>query len=393
MMALVRTRAYLLAMGVVLSVGTVACGNSTINGGDVEVDASTEPDASPEQAAARVAFDENVEPLLTSQCSACHGNNAAGVGFMEPNPDMYGAVVNWINPLLDFMAPANSLLLTKGAHVGPAWEPGDSETVRVWIALEAIARGIEDEPPPTTALFVPEMGPNEVSLEPLGMPDSTVSFLFEPLDTGAYLSEIKLNAGTGGAKVTHPLFVAYVDGVAVPDPVDRFSFVDLGLEEGESVYIGGGTFVMTNFPAGSDLLIIFETAERLDGQTGGNTLLECLEVATFSGPAKDQLLYCGNCHSGTDMQATAATDMRQLNNPNGQPEACGQILSRINLRDPANSGLFKAPDPESPTFHPYKFGTTPNGLPDNGQTWEQFQTGILEWANLESIAHGFQESP
>ncbi len=106
--------------------------------------------------------------------------------------------MDWINPLLDFNAPGNSLLLTKGAHSGPAWDPTDSETVREWIALEAIARGIVDVPPPTTALFVPVFGPNTVPLDPLGMPGSSVTFLYEPLDTGAYLSEIKLNGGTGG---------------------------------------------------------------------------------------------------------------------------------------------------------------------------------------------------
>ena len=113
-------------------------------------------------------FDVDVADLLNASCAACHSNNAAGVGFMEGNPDLYGAVKNWTTPLLDFQSPGNSLLLTKGVHVGPAWDPADSEIIRAWIALEALALGIVDEEPPTTALFVPTMGLNTVPLDPLG---------------------------------------------------------------------------------------------------------------------------------------------------------------------------------------------------------------------------------
>lgn len=396
MTALVRIRAHLVVACVVLLAGSFGCGKSKIIGGEV-VDANQGPDANPAEAAAQAAFAQ-ILPKLTGNCS-CHTITTQGVGFLEntPESDTYATLMGWDDGgLFDFENTANSLLLTKGQHTGPAWSPDDYEEVRAWIELESIVRGVEPVEAPTTALFTPINGINTVDLSPLGLTDSTVTFLFEPLDTGAYLSEIRLNGGTGGARIVHPLFVAYVDGIAVPDRVDRFSFVDMAVEDGDSQYIGGGTFVMLDFPPDSDLLIIFEIAERLDGGMGndGGVLLSCLDIDLFDMKAKPQLEFCAeNCHAGGDEQATAATDMRRFFDPTGQDVACGQILSRVNLADPPNSGIFLAPDPESTTSHPWKFGDVLAVPPYNTpmHPTPDFQTmkdEMLEWMMSESVMHG-----
>ena len=48
--------------------------------------------------------------------------------------------------------------------------------------------------------------------------------------------------------------------------------------------------------------------------------------------------------------------------PEGQAAACGQILSRVNLADPPNSGIFIAPDPAVGASHPFKFNNDPNAF-------------------------------
>ena len=383
-----------MAACVVLVVGAIGCGKSQINGGPAD---GGGPDADPATAAALAAF-EDIRPKLTNNCS-CHTVGSAGVGFLESTPesDLYNTLMTWDNGgLFDFETTANSLLLTKGQHTGPAWSPEDYEQVRAWIELEAVARGEEPVAAPTTALFTPIIGLNTVDLSPLGLTGSTVTFLFEPLDTGAYLSEIRLNGGTGGARIVHPLFVAYVDGVAVPDRVDRFSFVDMAVEDGESQYIGGGTFVMLDFPPDSDLLIIFEVAERLDGGMGndGGVLLACMDVQMFTDRARPMLEFCSrNCHAGGDPAATSATDMRRMLDPTGQDVACGQILSRINLADPPNSGIFLAPDPTSMTNHIWKFGDVlavpPYAIDVHpAPDFQSMKDQILEWGNSEATLHG-----
>lgn len=393
MTALLRIRAHLIVACAILIASATGCGKSTINGG-TPVDAARGPDADPATAAARAAFDDNVLTKLTNNCS-CHTIPAQGVAFLESTPesDTYATLLAWEDGgLFDYDTTANSLLLTKGQHVGPAWSPEDYEIVREWIELEAVARGVEPVEAPTTALFTPTTGANIVDLSPLGLTGSSVSFLFEPLDTGAYLSEIRLNGGTGGARVVHPLFVAYVDGLAVPDRVDRFSFVDMAVEEDESQYIGGGTFVMLDFPPDSDLLIIFEVAERLDGGMGndGGVLLACQDVTTFTASARPMLEFCSrNCHAGGDEDATGATDMRRMLDDMGQDVACGQILSRINLADTANSGIFLAPDPDSGTAHPWKFGDVLAVPPYSvamhpAADFAALVTEILIWADSEA---------
>ena len=392
----------MLAACVVLTVGATGCGNSQING---QPDANTGPDASPEALAARMAFDNEVLPLLQANCS-CHGSNAAGVGFVEPNPaenpdyDAYQTLLGWNEgELLDLPNPGNSLLLTKGQHTGPPWSPEDFEVVRNWIELEATAIGVEPPTTITTAIMTPMQGLNTIDLTPIELPGSTVTFLFESIDTGAYLSEIRLNAGTGGARIKHPLFVPYIDGEAQPDPIDRFSFVELSVEEGESAYIGGGTFVMTNFPpVESELQLIFEEAERLDGMMGGVVLQTCLDVPGFIANAKPALDFCAdNCHAGGDQMATNATNMVLLNSPDPmhQEEACGQILSRVYLQDPVNSGILLAPKVDSNTFHPYKFGDILMVPPYTTAThpfatYQDFVDAILLWANSEAA---LQQSP
>jgi len=326
-------------------------------------------------AIAKKKFDDDVVPMLEGFCAACH-TAVGAVGFLAPDPEIYDSVVAWPG-LIDIDTPANSRMVTKGSHDGPAWLPEQIETIRDWIDLEAAARGVETSEPPETAAFTPVVGINTVELDSIGLPGTTLTFRLEQLTVGMYLSEITVNAGSGGARLKHPLFVPWVDGLPLPDPVDRFAELDLTVEEAQTAMLGGGTLVLVGIPNDAQLSIHFEEVALADGTPGG-LIGGCKDVVSFTANAQPRLsANCASCHDGSNSQATNATDMTRINDLSleGQQAACGQILSRVNLMDPINSGIFIAPDPLSGAVHPFKF--------PSASAFDQFTNGLLVWIATE----------
>jgi mono/diheme cytochrome c family protein len=339
-------------------------------------------DLTAEQRAARADFDTQVMPLLDGNCAACHASQA-NVDFMKPDPDIYTRIVKW-PALVNVNEPTQSRLLTRGAHTGPALTPEQSATVLEWIDLERIAAGGEDESVELDP-FQPLTGLNTVDLGPIGMSGSTLTFRLEQLAVGIYLSEIMLNAGPDGAHVVHPLFVTWTDGAASPDPIDRFSTIDLSVGPGLSGMVGGGTAVFVDVPPTAMLSVHFREVEAsgeggAGGGGGGGGAGGCKALDAFTASAQPTLsANCASCHAGGNPMATQATDMTKINDtsPEGQAAACAQILSRVSLPDPPQSGIFIAPDPGSGTDHPFKF----NG--DAG-AFGTFRDALTEWINQEN---------
>src|SRR5688500_6932702 len=101
--------------------------------------------AQPAEAAA--FFEANVVGILDNgaglYCASCHASSyqapIPGPAFMGNGPDAYYDTIvigaKYVNA-----SPDNSLLLTKGAHTGPAFTPQQAETVRAWLTMEAEAR-------------------------------------------------------------------------------------------------------------------------------------------------------------------------------------------------------------------------------------------------------------
>jgi cytochrome c5 len=341
-------------------------------------------DLTEEQRAARNAFDTRVMPLLDSTCRACHATEP-NADFMKPEPDIYTRMVEW-PALVNVNEPTQSKLLTKGAHTGPAFTPEQASQVLDWITLEAVAAGadvasVELDP------FQPITGVNTVDLAPIGLSGSTLTFRLEPLSVGMYLSEIMLNAGTAGAHVVHPLLVTWVDGAASPDPIDRFSTVDLAVPASESRMLGGGTAVLVDVPPTAMLSFHFreveasgEGGEGGGGGGGGGGEGGCAALDAFTASAQPTLsASCVSCHGGSNPMATQATDMTRIDDtsPEGQAIACGQILSRVSLADPPQSGIFVAPDPDSGAGHPFKFG-------GSAADFGAFRDALTEWINQEN---------
>ena len=306
---------------------------------------------------------------------------------MLPDPDLYTRVMT--SPgIVNLMTPADSRLIAKGPHIGPAFESAEIDTILNWIGLEVIARGGPVEPPRETDAFSPALNQvNTVDLAALGLPGSTLTFFYERITGGgAYLSDIQVNAGPDGVRVVHPLFVVWNNGVPAPDESDSFGYVDLRVEAGMTSFIGGGTLVLVDLPLDAQVSIQFVTAETLNGGGGGGgdggVLLGCQATDAFTANARQPLANsCGTqgCHGTPNTAAANTTDMTRLGDlaPDAQLAACGQILSRINLPDPNNSGIFIAADAASGTQHPVKL---------NAGDFQGFKNALTIWIAAEQAA-------
>jgi hypothetical protein len=334
----------------------------------------------PEEIAAQNDFQANVLPVLNGFCGSCH-TAMQGVAFMA-GPDVRTTILTFPN-LVNLDTPTQSLLLNKGAHEGPALTTDQQSTLLQWLTLEQTAAMGTQTTIQTTA-FQPVPGINTVDLTSIGLAGSTVTFNLQELSVGIYLNEIMLNAGTGGAHVVHPLFVTYdMAGNPSPDPVDRFSDIDLTVAANMQSPIGGGTAVFVNVDPTTKLSLHFKVATAADGSTttggGGITGGGCKAVAAFTQYAQPLLAQnCTSCHAGTDASATAATDMTKVNDLStaGQTAACGQILSRVDKNTPSNSGLFVTTDPSQQVSHPFKFG-------GNQANHDAFAAQLTMWINQE----------
>src|SRR5690606_31968903 len=175
--------------------------------------------------------------------------------------------------------------------------------------------------------------------------------------TGMYLSRIEVAAATGGVRLVHPLFVVWDGPTAIPDPIDRFSDIDLTVAEMTTSQVGGGTAVFVDIPPSGELSVHFKTATFANGMPpsddGGIIDGGCKAVEQFTALARPQLTTCANqCHAGGQAPALAATDMSKLLDDLQQPEACAQILSRVSKLNPDQSSIIVSVDPAVPNVHP-----------------------------------------
>lgn len=340
----------------------------------------TEPDAAvvalTDKELVRQQFETDVAPLLTNFCGGCHGENGTGGGFMG-GTDMYTTVMEWPR-LVSLRVPSASSLLSKGAHSGPAWQVDQKDIIRDWVQEEAnLAPDVGDAL--ETAPIIPIAGENTIDLSTVGLAGATITFRMEPLSSGMYLSRMSLNAGAQGVHIVHPTFVPWEGDTPTPDPVDRFSNVDIYTAAMASESVGGGTLIFVNTSSSAPISVRFAVAEEADA--GQVVLAGCNDVASFTANAQPMLAqYCISCHAGGVSGATNATDMTQIADLSlpAQEAACGQILSRVNLMDSINSSIFLAPEPQSALGHSYK-------LPDNN-TFLGFRNALTVWIAAEQAA-------
>jgi mono/diheme cytochrome c family protein len=327
-------------------------------------------------AQARAKFDRDVLPIVTSQCGACHAGTSNG--WMAGNPGAYTAMLAWPQ-LVDTSSPTSSFLLSKGTHEGPALSPDDKATIVGWIQLEMTARSGRGTTPKTDTVDV-AAGPNSFALDSVGAVGSTLTFTAQKLTQGLYLSRISITAGAGGVHITHPLFVTWQDTTPSPDPVDSFDTVDLDVAAGMTGGVGGGLLMLENVSATAKLNIVFQKVGPAKG-TAPPPPSGCKAVASFTTNARAPLSQsCVSCHGGGNVGASNATDMTKINDTTaaGQTTACGQILGRVDLVNPAASGILVAPDPASGASHPFKF--------PSAAAFTAFKTSLSTWITAEKAA-------
>lgn len=230
--------------------------------------------------AAAAAFSRNVEPTLLAKCGTCH-TGTANPQFMKPNPTLREGVLSFDSgKLVDLDDPQTSRLAiyaSSQAHagVGTNYLPAEAAKVVAWVELEAIAAGKMPAPTIETPVVTPTVGTNTIDLASLGLAGTSFTFDYQPLATGMYLSRIAVTAGAGGVRLTHPLFVVWEGQEPVPDPIDRFSDIDLTVAEMSSSPVGGGTAVFVDVPPGAPLSLYFKAATFANGMPptpeGGTT--------------------------------------------------------------------------------------------------------------------------
>ena len=336
--------------------------------------------------AAAAAFKSDVEPTLTSKCGVCHSGTAFPQ-FMRPDPTLREGVLKFDGgKLLNLDDPQQSRLAvyaSSQAHamVGTNYQPAEAAKVVAWAELEALAAGKMPAPTIESPIITPVVGQNTIDLGALGLTGTTFKFDYQPLATGMYLSRISVTAGSGGVRLTHPLFVVWDGNNPVPDPIDRFGDIDLTVAEMTTSSVGGGTAVFVDVPPTAPLSLDFKAATFANGMppstAGGTTGGGCKAVAQFTAVVRAPLTAsCTSCHAGGNGGATAATDMTKLADDAQQAAACAQILSRVSKLTPDQSALFVAAQPNSGLNHPFKF--------PSDTEFQAFKAAILPWITAEA---------
>jgi hypothetical protein len=338
------------------------------------------------------AFDREVAPILGAKCAVCH-TAAGNPQFMRPNPTLREGVLNYRTAggasLVNLESPIDSRLQvysSSEAHlaVGTNFSPAEAAKVTAWVELEALAAGVEEKPEVKTTRIAPVIGTNTIALDTIGLTGSKFLFDFERITTGYYLSRIKVQAGTGGVHLVDPLFVIWEGEAPVPDPINRFSGIDLVVQEAMESPVGGGTAIFTypaQVPSSPQISIHFKTATFANGMeptpNGGSTG-GCKAVAAFTATVKPLLQQCLSCHGGGNPAATGATDMRKVNDDAAQGDACTQILTRVSLANPNQSSIIVSVDPGGTVAHAMRNYRVP------AEQFTAYRDAMIAWINAEA---------
>jgi hypothetical protein len=340
------------------------------------------------------AFDRDVAPIMNGKCAVCHAQPTFPQ-FMKPDPTLREGILGFMgtggSSLVDLMSPIDSRLQvysSSEAHlaVGTNFTPAEAAKVTAWVELEALAAGVVEAPEVRTTRIAPFIGTNTIDLDTIGLTGSKFLFDFERITTGYYLSRIKVQAGTGGVHLVDPLFVIWEGETAVPDPINRFSGIDLVVQEATESPVGGGTAIFTypnQVPASPQISIHFKTATFANGAApteNGGTTGGCKAVTAITTTIVPKLQACLTCHAGANGAATGATDMRKVNDPDpaAQTAACTQILTRVSKTNPNQSSVIVSVDPSGGVAHAMRNYQVP------AAQFGAYRDAMIAWINAEA---------
>jgi cytochrome c553 len=391
-----------LSAGAIAMIALVGC-TGLIDGGSDGLTA--------QQREAKARWKNDALPALRTSCVVCHNGSRAGVGFLEgaSDDDIHTKVLAWDPAVVNLDAPGSSRLITKDAHEGPALTAEQTSAVLQWIQSEREGQA-SDPTTGTPTLVIPKFAvtlctgglpdnaagtcpTNHVSLSALPdigamLPGAELSFVAQGgVATALYLTDIKLNGGTMGANIVHPLFVSRpAMGDAIPDKLDRFFDVKMNEKATGIDPIGNGAAAFVGFNPADMLEVHFKEVKLFQPDTTTKPPTNtCKELAKFKANVVPQLVAnatlgsnCVSCHTGggngkgaLDMTGVAAADDATL------LIACNQVRQQTNLVTPASSVLYLAPDPGSATNHPFKF---------TAANFTTYKNSVDVWVQAEKIA-------
>ncbi len=361
---------------------------------------------SDEEIKARALFSEKAAPVIKAACAVCHDGTRANIGFAVGTTDLEirKSLLEYEPQVVNLEAPGSSRLLTKGIHEGPQLDAVQTSDLLEWINAERdiappggvvptletaqflpriCSQGPADDPPGTN----PDCPFNDIPLTEIGSDGSKIRFIVQALGSGLYVTNLKLVPGSTGAFIDHPLFVSYpIDGsTPKADTIDRFFNVKMNLmpnAAAEEQQIGGGTAAFVGFFATDKLSIHFKDVKVFVPEEGGGTVQAgCKMLPDFKANVVQPMnTNCASCHGGANANATSAMNITNITSTDDAVvlAACNEVLNRVNLVDPANSGIYLAPDPANAN-HPFKFG-------GNVTAYNAFKTSVDVWVQKEKTA-------
>lgn len=357
---------------------------------------------------ARQKWETTAFPVFRDNCQTCHNGSRPNIEFLAGLKvfEVYDSIKAYDPPVMNVEAPGSSRVLSKGQHDGPQLTAEQSAAILAWLqaerdavitkptdetsllatapfALQICTAGLPDNPAGTCPT-------NHVPLDMIKnvgttIPGAEISFTAQALTSSLYLTNLKLNAGTAGAYIEHPLFVSNPPmGEQYPDQIDRFFNLKLNLMAGVAEQLSGGTAVFAGFAPTDMMEIHFRTLSAFKPETGGGGTPSggCKVLPSFKTNAAPPLrTYCQSCHAGGNPNAKAAMDLAGINATDDATLAgvCAQVRSRINLTTTDQSGFYLTPNPASGTNHPFKFPTA-------GDFTTNFKTPVDIWVQAEKVA-------
>jgi hypothetical protein len=218
-------------------------------------------------------FEAEALPLLDLRCASCHTDATVAPVFLLPGNERASllAYPNLVEP----GDPATSVLLTYGAHDGPAWPRDEAAVIASWITLEGGAPPPVDAPPPPDDPGPPPLtgelesvaieitaGDNVVPLDDAGAPGAELAFDAQEVALGIHLSDVVIRSGDETLAITHPMFVTWMGGVAEPDMYDRFAGVQLTVPAQSEVSLSTAV-LLTAYAPGARLSVRFAAIDTL----------------------------------------------------------------------------------------------------------------------------------
>lgn len=318
----------------------------------------------------RSIFEMQARPDLVANCQGCHRiQQDTTKPFLEEGKE-YESITAYEEQRFLTTDPDQSILLTKGMHMGPALTSQQYDHVRAWLAVEAAVRGNKAMPALTTPSVAMRPGEFFISLEGLVKdPLAKLTFKVEAREAGTFrVTDIALSAGPlGGIRIKNPVFLLFSTGGVRRDRADTLSGLELTVTASQRMPLVAGSVLLTRVPMPARIAMAFEIISAVDPKP--IETLKCKSFDAFNSSVRPVLQApCGTiCHAmgATDPRAAQALGAFDMTLARSQVAAeqqlfCVRSLSRVNLADPAKSVLvLQATPPEQggTSNHPYKLSS------------------------------------